>query len=259
MNLEQWEKKQFLYVFRKTFENCWQLKYQIKTVKDILSKVELIETHAIFLFLLSTIVLLLTLKKIIRKKKNEFYLWAIVLYIFLITVQLLIGLYYHFVAPEIQGKQSPTNISAYIFVVLEYSIFALLLSKFIHSTAAEKYLPLSCILFGVVAILVWQSNSSFYKAFSVETAIESISLIPFCLYYFFELLNNPPLLKLTSEPAFWITTGILFLFICITPYYLVFDYFKKINEMQMIDFFGYDLVVLFLAKASFTKSKSANG
>ena len=229
------------------------------TVKGILSKVELIETHAIFLLLLSTIVLLLTLKKIIRKKKNEFYLWAIVLYTFLITVQLLIGLYYQFVAPEIQGKQSPTNISAYIFVVLEYSIFALLLSKFIHSTAVEKYLPFSCILFGVAAILVWRFNSSFYKAFSVETAIESISLIPFCLYYFFELLNNPPLLKLTSEPAFWITTGILFLFICITPYYLVFDYFKNINEMQMIDFFGYDLVVLFLAKASFTKSKSANG
>jgi hypothetical protein len=228
-------------------------------VKSILSKVALIETHAIFLFLLSTVILLLTLKKIIQKKKYEFYLWAIVLYIFLITMQLLIGLYYHFIGTEVKGKQSPTNISAYLFVVLEYSIFALLLSKFVRSIAVEKYLPLSCILFGVVAIVVWYSNSSFYKAFSVETAIESISLIPFCLYYFFELLNNPPLLKLTNEPAFWITTGILFLFICITPYYLVFHYFKKINEMQMIDFFGYDLVVLFLAKASFTKSKSANG
>jgi hypothetical protein len=228
-------------------------------VKGILSKVDIIETHAIFLFLLSTVVLLLTLTKIIRKKKGEFYLWAIVLYIFLITVQLIIGLCYHFAGLEMQGKQSPTNISAYIFVVLEYSIFALLLSKFIHSIAVEKYLSLSCILFGVVAILVWHSNSSFYKAVSVETAIESISLIPFCFYYFFELLNNPPLLKLTNEPGFWITTGILFLFICITPYYWVFDYFKNMNEMQMIDFFGYDLVVLFLAKASFTKSKSANG
>jgi hypothetical protein len=29
--------------------------------------------------------------------------------------------------------------------------------------------------------------------------------------------------------------------------------------MQMIDFLGYDLIVLFLAKASFTKPKSANG
>lgn len=228
-------------------------------MNGILSKVNLIEINAILLFLLSTIVLLLTVKKIIRRKKNEFYYWAIVLYLFLVMMQLLIGLYCDLVSPEIQGKQSPTNISAFVFVILEYSIFALLLSKFIHSTAVEKYLPLSCILFGLAAVLVWCSNSSFSKAFSVETTIESICLIPFCLFYFFELLNNPPLLKLTNEPAFWITTGILFLLICITPYYLVFDYFKNINEMQMIDFFGYDLIVLFLAKASLTKPKSANG
>jgi len=195
----------------------------------------------------------------IRNRKNEFYLWAIVFYIFLITVQLLIGLSLHFTGLELQGKKSAANISAYIFVIPEYAIFAFLLSKFIHSIVVGKYLRLSCILFSVVAILVWHFSASFYKAFSIETAIESISLIPFCLYYFFELLDNPPLLKLTNDPGFWITTGILFLFICITPYYLVFDYFRNTNEMQMIDFVGYDLIVLFFAKASLTEVENKEG
>jgi hypothetical protein len=123
----------------------------------------------------------------------------------------------------------------------------------------KKYLNFSCILFALFGIISWHTIPSPTNALSFITGAESISLIPFCLYYFYQLLNFPPFLKITEEPAFWITTGILFLFICITPYYLAFDYFKKISEMQMIDFFGYDLIVLFLAKASFTKSKSANG
>jgi len=231
----------------------------MSAVKDILKQINLIEANGIVLFLLSAFILILILKEIIIKKKNRFHLWAIVLYIFLITVQVFIGIYFDFAWPDSAEKTHPTNLSAYIFVILEYSIFSLLLSKFIRSVAAKKYLPLSCILFSISAVLIWYYNTSFTRAFSIETTIETISLIPFCLYYFFELLNNPPLAKLSDEPAFWITTGILFLFICITPYYLVFDYFKNIHEMQMIDFFGYDLVVLFLAKASFLKFKSANG
>lgn len=194
-----------------------------------------------------------------QRQKNKFCLWAILLYVLLVTTQLFIGIYYDFARPELQGKQGPGDISAYIFVVLEYSLFAILLSKFIHSILAKKYLRVSCIAFTLAAILIWRYTSSFYKAISIETTIESLSLFPFCLYYFFELLNEPPLLKLTAEPAFWITTGILFLLVCITPYYLVFDYLKKVDGMQMIDFIGYDLLVLFLGKASFIKPSLAPG
>jgi len=228
-------------------------------VSEIFGRFDLIEANSIFLFFLSVIVLLLTLRRIIQKQKNKFYLWSISLYTFLITTQLLIGIYYDLVRPELQGKKSPADMSAYIFVILEYSIFAVLLSKFIHSIAVKKYLLVSCFVFAVLAALIWRFNSSFYKAFSVETTIESLCLFPFCLYYFFELLNEPPLLKITTEPAFWITTGILFLFICITPYYLVFDYLKNVEGMQMIDFVGYDVLVLFLGKAGFTKPGLANG
>jgi len=171
----------------------------------------------------------------------------------LIFLQLIISEYFS-VIPHFKGKKSPINISAYIFIIFEYPIFALLLSNFIKLTFLKKYLVFSCILFTAIAIIIWYTNSSFEKIISVTTTIESLGLIPFCLYYFFELLNDPPFFKLTEESSFWVTTGILFLFICITPYYFVFSYFKNIPEMQIIDYFGYDLIVLFLAKASFVNN-----
>jgi hypothetical protein len=110
-----------------------------------------------------------------------------------------------------------------------------------------------------VAISIWYSKLSFEKAISITTTIESLCLIPFCLFYFFELLTTPCFLKLTEVPSFWVTTGILFLFISITPYYLAYEYFKKNNiEMETLDFFGYDLLIAFLAKASLTTFKHQN-
>ncbi|HEV8286385.1 MAG TPA: hypothetical protein VGQ09_18885 [Chitinophagaceae bacterium] len=192
-------------------------------------------------------------------KKTIPYLKLIPIYIFLIVLQVAFASYFIFTKTTLRGKESPINISAYVFTILEYLIFATLLSKFIKLDFVKKYLIFSCIPFTVLSIIIWHSNNRYRTAMSIITTIESLSLIPFCLYYFVELLNNPRFLKLTDEPSFWITTGILFLFICITPFYAVFDLFKNIPEMQLIDFFGYDLLVLFLAKASFTKIKKTNG
>jgi hypothetical protein len=218
-------------------------------LKEFLSKLNFKEANVLFLFFLGLIVLLFITKKTFRRK-NSTYLKLIPLYIFLIIVQLAIADYYLFFKENSTRKANPTNISAYAFIILEYLIFAILLAKFIKLTILKKYLIFSCIPFTVTAIILWFSISSMSKTISIITTIESVSIIPFCLYYFFELLNDPPFLKLTAEPSFWITTGILFLFICITPYYFALNYFKNIPEMQIIDYFGYDLIVLFLAKAS---------
>jgi hypothetical protein len=229
-----------------------------KRMKDVLGKIDLVKANAIFLFLLCLFILVL-IKKRVFNKYAPVYLRLIPLYILLIIFQLAFGNYIIFITKSYASRKYLVNLSAYIFTILEYFIFAILLSKFIKLTIIKRSVRCSCILFALVAVIVWNTIPSSTNALSFITGAESISLIPFCLYYFYELLNVPPFLKITEEPAFWITTGILFLLICITPYYLAFDYFRKMSEMQMIDFFGYDLLVLFLAKASFTKSKLENG
>lgn len=217
-------------------------------------KIDLIQLNSIVLFLLGLIVLLFIIRKTVSKK-NPLYLKLILVYLFLIISQLSFANYIMLSTAD----ERLVNMSAYVFIIFEYAIFTTLLSKFIRSTIIKKYLLVSCILFITIGIVSWYAISMHRKALSFITSVECISLIPFCLYYFSELLTNPPLLKITGEPSFWIITGILFLLICITPFYLAFNHLKKNYEMQMIDFLGYDLIVLFLAKASFTKSKSANG
>ena len=227
-------------------------------MNDVLRKIDLINANAVFLSLLCVIVLSLITKRIFKRNVRA-YLRLVPFYIFLIVVQLSFGNYIIFGALPDARKKYLVNLSAFVFSVLEYLIFSILLSQFIKLRIIRRYLRLSSIPFVVLGVISWHFIRLSTNALSFITAAESILLIPFCLYYFYELLNLPPFLKITEEPSFWITTGILFLFICITPYYLAFDYFKNIYEVQMIDFFGYNLMILFLAKASFTKSKSVNG
>jgi hypothetical protein len=223
-------------------------------VNGVLSKIDLIKANAIFLSLLCLTIIFLVTKKILSKSVRP-YLRLVQLYLLLIVVQLSFGNYIIFGALSDARKKYLVNLSAFAFTVLEYLIFSILLSRFIKLPIIKNYLRLSCIPFVVLGIISWHFMHSSTNALSFITAAESILLMPFCLYYFYELLNIPPFSKITEEPSFWITTGILFLFICITPYYFAFEYFRNKNEVQMIDFFGYDLMVLFLAKASFIKSR----
>ena len=227
-------------------------------MKDFLNKIDFREANACFLLLVGLISLPFIVRKTLRKGTAT-YLKLIPAYIFFIVLQLGIANYFVFRNTHFNTNKNPTNISAYVFTIIEYCIFAIFLSKFIKLPIVKKYLIVSCIIFIAIGIITWYSIPSFYRDLTIITNIETVSLIPFCLFYFFELLNNPPFLKLTEEPAFWITTGILFLFICITPFYLAFHYFRKIPEMQVIDYFGYDLIILFFVKASFTKPKTSNG
>ena len=180
--------------------------------------------------------------------------------IFLVIFQ--IGFALYFILIDIHhnhGKQSPVNISGYIFVVIEYCIFATLLSEFIRRQSLKICVRYSVIPFCLAATILWFSEASFARTLSMLNTLEGILVIPFCLYYFYELSKKPLINKLINEPSFWMTTGILFLFVCISPYYFAYDFIIKIPEMQIIDFVGYDLLVLFLAKASLLQEKGING
>jgi hypothetical protein len=218
--------------------------------------VNLIQANVIFLSVLSLAVFLFIMRKLVKGKAPGF-MWLIAIYLFFIFFQLLFGYGCYLLFPDLRGKKSLINLSAHIFVITEYFTFACLLYKFIHLPPVKIYLITSCIPFTITAILLWYSGLSYPKVNSIIIAIESLSIVPCCLYYIFELLNDPYFPRLTNQPSFWVTTGILFLFVSITPLYIAFDYLRKVPEMQVLDFFGYDLLVVFFAKANATKPNDA--
>ena len=221
-------------------------------MKDFLNKIDFLVANTLLLFLICLVVLLSISKRVLNQKAFT-YLKLLPLYIFLIMLQISYALFIWLNNMQPLSKGFYINLSATIFTILEYCIFAFILSRLIRLNLLRKYLVFSCVLFLSIGTICWYFASSYGKAVSIITSIECISLIPFCLYYFFELLNNSPFLKLASQPGFWTVTGILCLLICVAPFYLSFNYLKKIPQMEMIDFLGYDLIVLFLAKASSTK------
>mgnify|MGYP003694736397 CR=1 FL=1 len=138
-------------------------------MKGILSKVELTETHAILLLYSSTIVLLLTLTKIIRKEKMNCHLVdqnRLLASIFNYGCNFSIGLLLSF--RRAGGARKTKSPLTYLLIYLLGSKSIQLLRYFSQDLSTQlqlKSLPLSCILFGVAAILlVWHSNSSVYKA-----------------------------------------------------------------------------------------------
>lgn len=211
----------------------------------------------VFLSLLCLFALLMILPKLFTKN-YPIFIWVISLYIFLILAQVVFGCYYDLTRRDLGGKKSPTAISVFIFIILEYSIFSFLLSKFISPMLIKKWLRTSIVLFIITALLVWNSIPSYSKVISILTVLESILLIPLCLYHLYELLNKPRLLKITNESSFWITMGILFLFISMTPYYLFFEYFENNLKMRMIDYVSYDILVIIFTRASLLTIKLAH-
>lgn len=109
--------------------------------------------------------------------------------------------YYYFFYNTLQNKKSKIIIliltSSYSFVIFIY-----LINGFIFLTDRFNYISY---LLG---------------------AIEFIFLLPFCLLYFRQLLNNISTIKLFNRPSFWIVCGIFFFSFISAPFYLLVDYFK---------------------------------
>ena len=182
------------------------------------------------------------------------YKKIIILYILLILCQIILAyldlLYFQSISLV---KYRLMNSSAYAFVVVEFLTFSYFLKHAIQESFIDKVILSCIIIFILLSINFWLSLDTISKAISFQSSFETILLLPVCLIYFYLLLKNPPVLILTREPFFWIVIGILFLLICITPFYLMISYFKPTPEMQIVDHIAYMIIVGFFTKAFYTR------
>ena len=148
---------------------------------------------------------------------------------------------------KLSGRNSPSNIFLVIYMILEYSMYTYLLLLFINSELIKKYLKISMIIFLLIVNIFWFSQLSFVRTFSMISLTQSVFLLLPAFYYFYEILNAPPVLELSQEPSFWIVTGIVFLQICLIPIYIGLVTINKIIPIQSLDYLGYIiLIILFL-------------
>lgn len=190
-------------------------------------------------------------------KKHAIHRNLVPIYFILIAVQIILSYYEMFSSPKIPaGKTSIMNISAYFFIALEFILFSILLRNAIQSIILRKILFALTITFPFAALIVWTNTKSSAASLSIISTSESVVLIPICLYFFIELLQRPPVLMLSKEPYFWITTGILLLLISITPFYLLFGLIKPNPAIQIVDHIAYIIIVAIFTKSYYVSSET---
>ena len=78
-----------------------------------------------------------------------------------------------------------------------------------------------CII-ALINIIFYQGKNGFH---SITFGIGSISIIVFCVYYFYQLLLFPTKYVLLKQPQFWICTALLFSFSCGFPLFCLNNFY----------------------------------
>jgi hypothetical protein len=96
----------------------------------------------------------------------------------------------------------------YFFTLFEYLLFVTLIYLIIVSRKAKTFLIVASPVFA--AVCLYFIFGAKLKAFdSVQTGIECIIIISFCLFYFYERLVSPQVINLFGSYQFWIILALL--------------------------------------------------
>lgn len=100
------------------------------------------------------------------------------------------------------------SVFLYIFTLLEYLFFSIVLYFFLHS----PFLKAIVITLSIVFVCFCLYNIFFinFKKFdSYQASIESILIIAYCVFFFFEEINNPRIPIIYTSYKFWFIIGAL--------------------------------------------------
>lgn len=104
------------------------------------------------------------------------------------------------------------------YIVFNFCFFLFVLREIISDRNFKKISLFAILTYGGLALLnifyiqgleVWNSMSY---------SLGCLLIVAFCIYYFLELFKKPKSTRLTSEPAFWIVSGLLFFYCCSFPF-----------------------------------------
>ena len=165
-----------------------------------------------------------------QKTKKQNSLWAIILFAILTFANF-------FLEDYVPKRPVPRKIFLGFTTFYEYSLFALFHWGNIKSKRFKNAILLLSISF-VVFLIVYYANAEFKRIDSFPIGIESILLLIFSSYFFYEEINNPNVLFIYNDYKFWVTTGIM---IYISGSFFIYIFANQIpkNEIDLYWSFTY--------------------
>ncbi|MFT3936395.1 MAG: hypothetical protein QM726_22390 [Chitinophagaceae bacterium] len=147
------------------------------------------------------------------------------------------------------------------FTILEYILFSLFIYYVLKSTVFKRIIIFTSILFLAFSLWYFFLNIGAPKNFdSPSASIESILIIIFCIFFFFDQINNPEIVMIYESHRFWIVSGFL---IYIATELFLFIYAADFTKEQKIYYWNINVFVTILKDivfgiAIFMKKKNLN-
>lgn len=152
------------------------------------------------------------------------------------------------------------------FSVVEFDFYLYVLSLIIVKPSVKKVIRISIGLYTVIAvtnILFFQGMSTLH---TVTYAFGCLVIVVACFYYFFELFRLPNSVKLTTNPAFWLCSGLLFFYCCGFPLFAFVELWSHIRWMirsfdsiiTILNIFLYSLLTIALLCSGTPKYTSSS-
>ena len=131
-----------------------------------------------------------------------------------------------------------SNVFLYNFFSLsEFCFYFFIISLIITSGRVKRLIRLSTVLYAVAAVINILFIQGMKMIHTVTYSVGCLLVVVFCIYYFLELFRLPKSIKLHTNPAFWICSGLLFYYCCGFPLYGLFNYLMKISTLFVRNFY----------------------
>ncbi|MFA0961798.1 hypothetical protein AB9P05_08315 [Roseivirga sp. BDSF3-8] len=138
------------------------------------------------------------------------------------------------------GYQKVNNLPLLnILTMAEFTLLSLMYYHLFREPRLKRFIKISIHVFVAFTFLYATFIKGWYEYSDVPRALESLMLVAFSLIYFRKLLTDLNVFYIEKEPAFWVSTAVLFyfsgsLFMYIFSSYLALQYIDVMKQVWHI-------------------------
>ena len=100
-----------------------------------------------------------------------------------------------------------------------------------------------------VFLFLYFTLAQFKRLDSLPIGIESILILIFCFYFFYEQINNPNLLFIYNDYKFWVVTGIM---IYISGCFFIYIFANQIPQKELRLYWSFTYIFLGIMNTFFS-------
>ena len=130
-----------------------------------------------------------------------------------------------------------------IFSFVSVMIFGVFYHRIITDDLSKKIIKFSVILYALFVIIYFSFSGDFFKkTIPYDVFLETLVVFILAMLYYRQVLKSDDILFFYKQPVFYISTGLLLWYACITPLFIFDGYFFAINS-SFVHFRGIYLFV----------------